>query len=736
MKRASSSGAGLNKISNGFMIISQKKRAKPPLLNGESISAKRDELKNYFKQTWTEYESLFALINDDSAYYLRPERLRHPLIFYFGHTATFYINKLILGKFISKRVNGKLEAICAVGVDEMSWDDLNSEHYDWPSASEVRVYRQQVAELIENLIDTMPLTLPIAQDSLAWIILMGCEHECIHLETSSVIMRMLPLEYLTAAEPWSTCNQTGKAPINELVPIKGQLIEFGKPATDDTFGWDNEYGYDQLSVNDFSTSKYVVSNQEYLAFIEAKGYQQKDYWTEEGQQWLAFTKAKMPHFWFKKVDDNNEEVYWQRNLLNQIPLPLNWPVEVNYLEAKAFCHWKNSLNTNNEQQFIRLPTEAEWLCLRDNVAGDLTTWKTTPGNLNNEGYASSCPVDQFEHNGLFDVVGNVWQWTESAIDGFHGFDVHPLYDDFSTPTFDGKHNLIKGGSWISSGNEATKHSRYAFRRHFFQHAGFRYVQSERNELPNLVANHYENDTVICQQLHAQYGQAKSAIPLAVKNYSQQMIDQLMKSVDKYQVATDSCLDLGCSVGRTSFMLAPHFNQVDAVDFSARYIRHGVHLQQGKSVRYTLENEGDIVDFYEVNLLDVDLPCSENILFSQGDVSNLKSAFKGYDVILAQHVLEQNYDPRSFLQAVHSRLNAKGLLIVVSSYDFNEQQTSKENWLGGLKINGENVTGFEGLSLALAPHFNLMEQQELTRPIKINKRNFTLSFPHLSVWQLK
>lgn len=707
-----------------------------PLLTGSDIEAKRAEIKAYFNATSDRYESLFEVLANDKAYYQRAIPLRHPLIFYYGHTATFFINKLILSGLVKEHLNPEFESMFAIGVDEMSWDDLNSEHYDWPSANEVRAYRQQVAELIENLIDDMPLSLPITQDSLAWIILMGCEHECIHLETSSVIMRMLPLQYLTAADTWSTCQQMGNAPINELVPIKGRLIEFGKPVTDDTFGWDNEYGSDQLSVNDFSTSKYVVSNQEYLAFIEAKGYQQQDYWTEEGQQWLAFTKATMPHFWVKKVGDNSEDVYWQRNLLNEIPLPLNWPVEVNYLEAKAFCNWKNSLDADNEKQFIRLPTEAEWLCLRDNVTGDLTTWQTTPGNINNQGYASSCPVDQFEHNGLFDVVGNVWQWTESAIDGFHGFDVHPLYDDFSTPTFDGKHNLIKGGSWISSGNEATKHSRYAFRRHFFQHAGFRYVQSERNELPNLAANHYENDVVICQQLHAQYGQAKPAIPLAVKNYSQQITDELIKNVDKYQVSTNTCLDLGCSVGRTSFMLAQQFNQVDAVDFSARYIRHGVNLQQGKSVRYTLENEGDIVDFYEFNLMDVHLPCSENILFSQGDVSNLKSDLKGYDVILAQHVLEQNYDPRSFLQEVHSRLNAKGLLIVVSSYDFNEQQTSKDNWLGGLKINGENVTGFEGLSLALTPHFNLMEQQQLTRPIKINKRNFTLSFPHLSVWQLK
>lgn len=718
------------------MIISKNKRPKIPSLNGTNVSAKRDELKKYFKYTWAEYESLFSLINDDSAYYLRPERLRHPLIFYFGHTATFYINKLILGKFISERVNGKLEAICAVGVDEMSWDDLNSDHYDWPSVNEVRIYRQQVSQLIENLIDNMPLSLPITQDSLAWIILMGCEHERIHLETSSVIMRMLPLLYLTAAEPWSTCHDTGNAPINELVPVKGRLVEFGKPDSDDTFGWDNEYGYDQVSVNDFSTSKYVVSNQEYLAFIEAKGYQQHHYWTEEGQQWLAFTKATMPHFWFKKMNDNNEDVYWQRNLLNEMPLPLNWPVEVNYLEAKAFCHWKNSQCADNEKQFIRLPTEAEWLCLRDNVEGDLGTWQAAPGNINNEGYASSCPVDQFEHNGLFDIVGNVWQWTESAIDGFNGFDVHPLYDDFSTPTFDGKHNLIKGGSWISSGNEATKYSRYAFRRHFFQHAGFRYVKSKHKELPNLAANHYENDPNICQQLHAQFGQAKSAMPVIVKHYSQQITDDLLECVKQYNVATNRCLDLGCSVGRTSFMLAQYFNHVDAVDFSARYIRHGVHLQQGKSVRYTLENEGEIVDFNEFNLTDVDLLCSNNILFSQGDISNLKDDFKEYDVILAQHVLEQSYDPRSFLQDVHSRLNANGLLIVVSSYEFDEQKTTKENWLGGLKINGENVTGFDGLSLALSPKFSLLKQQQLTRAIKINRRNFTLSFPHLSVWQLK
>ncbi|MCW8831988.1 MAG: 5-histidylcysteine sulfoxide synthase [Colwellia sp.] len=716
------------------MDVSNKSFSKPPRLNGHSVESKKQELKDYFLQTWAEYESLFGLINDDKAYYLRPEPLRHPLIFYFGHTATFYINKLMLGKFIDQRLNSKLEAICAVGVDEMSWDDLNSDHYDWPSVDEVRAYRKQVSALIVQLIDTMALSLPIQQNSLAWVILMGCEHERIHIETSSVIMRMLPLTYLTANKRWPTCTEAGTAPQNQLVNVSGQSIVFGKPDSDDTFGWDNEYGHDEITLENFTTSKYLVSNQEYLAFVEAKGYQQPQFWTEEGQAWLAFTKANMPRFWCQKTDANGSKVYYQRNLLNEIPLPMNWPVEVNYLEAKAFCHWKSQ--AEGEESY-RLPTESEWLCLRNQVTGDLVDWQHIPGNINLALYASSCPVDKFSQgHGLFDIVGNVWQWTESNIDGFQGFEVHPLYDDFSTPTFDGKHNLIKGGSWISTGNEAMKHSRYAFRRHFFQHAGFRYVKSHGQQLPNLASNHYETNVDICRQLHAHYGAARSAMPLSAKNYSQQIADHVLACVDKYHTATHKCLDLGCSVGRASFILAQYFNHLDGVDFSAGYIRHGVKLQQGKSIRYTLENEGDIVDFHEVKLSDVDLPTGENIHFSQGDASNLKSIFTGYDLVLAQHVLEQSYYPRLFLKSIHQRLNANGLLIVVSDYHFDEQQADKNTWLGGVKINGENVTGFEGLSAILSNHFTLLEQHQLTRTLKVNRRNFQLSFPHMTVWQLK
>ncbi|MEL6116728.1 5-histidylcysteine sulfoxide synthase, partial [Photobacterium sp. SP02] len=321
------------------------------LLTGSSEHKKRQELKTAFNETWALYESLFSLINNHSAYFKKAEPLRHPLIFYYGHTAVFYINKLKLGKYIENRIDPHFESMFAIGVDEMSWDDLNDTHYDWPSVDEVKAYRRQVKDAVNQVIDDMPLTLPITDKDPAWVILMGIEHERIHLETSSVIMRQLPVADLTPSSAWEACHEAGPAPSNPLIAMAGRSISLGKSEDADTYGWDNEYGVQQYKVHDFKTSKYLVSNQEYLDFVKDGGYQQKRYWTDEGLAWLAYTKATMPRFWLER-----DGTLLQRNLTQEIPLPLNWPVEVNQLEAKAFCNWKADKN----QQSIRLPTVAEW----------------------------------------------------------------------------------------------------------------------------------------------------------------------------------------------------------------------------------------------------------------------------------------------------------------------------------------------------------------------------------------
>ena len=151
------------------------------ILNDGNATEKREEIRQYFHATYRLDEQLYDTLASADAFYLRPEPLRHPLIFYLGHTATFYINKLIVAKITNHRINPRFESMFAVGVDEMSWDDLNAAHYDWPTLDEVKAYRDTVRAFVDDTIRTMPLTMPIDWDHPFWVILMGIEHQRIHL---------------------------------------------------------------------------------------------------------------------------------------------------------------------------------------------------------------------------------------------------------------------------------------------------------------------------------------------------------------------------------------------------------------------------------------------------------------------------------------------------------------------------------------------------------------------------
>jgi 5-histidylcysteine sulfoxide synthase len=436
------------------------KRTKTIDLRSGDPEAKRSEILQYFHNTFDIDEALLEVLASEEAFYQRADPLRHPLIFYFGHTAVFYINKLYLAKLIDKRLDPKYESMFAVGVDEISWDDLDENHYDWPTVSEVQAYRSKVRDTVDQLIRTLPLEMPIHWDHPWWVIMMGIEHARIHLETSSVLIRQLPLKYVREHPLWIPHTESAPAPENSLIPVEGALVQQGKARDHRLYGWDNEYGTFEKQVQPFTASKYLVSNDEYRSFVEdPAGYTDQRWWTTEGWNWRCYLDAKMPRFWRK-----NGEAYALRLVDREVPMPWNWPVEVNYLEAKAFCNWK----AHKDHAPVRLPMESEWVHLRNQyLSEDQPDWKVAPGNINLEHHASSCPVDAFAFGPFFDIIGNVWQWTETPITGFEGFVVHPFYDDFSTPTFDSQHNLIKGGSWISTGNEATRDSRYAFRRHFY-----------------------------------------------------------------------------------------------------------------------------------------------------------------------------------------------------------------------------------------------------------------------------
>jgi 5-histidylcysteine sulfoxide synthase/putative 4-mercaptohistidine N1-methyltranferase len=666
-------------------------------LNQGSPEVLGEQIRAYFHQTADLYESLFENLASDEAYYTKSISLRHPLIFYFGHTNTFFINKLILSGLITKRVNPKFESMFAVGVDEMGWDDVNSQNYNWPTLDEVKAYRAEVRQVVDQLISELPLNLPIDWKNPWWVILMGIEHERIHLETSAVLIRQHALKYVKPSSAWEACTaQAATAPTNSFVDIEARDIKLGKQ--DDTYGWDNEYGTFEKHCPAFKAAKYLTSNAEFLEFVEAGGYKNDTYWLEEGLSWKKYANAIHPTFWVQQNDG------WHlRIMAEEIAMPWSWPVELNYHEAKAFCQWKS------EQlgMVIRMPTEAEWYSIYEEAGlSDAIVSSSHQANLHLDHGASSCPVDQFAHGTLFDVVGNVWQWTETPIFPLDGFRVHPIYDDFTTPTYDGRHNLIKGGSWIATGNEALKSARYAFRRHFFQHAGFRYIMTDTPIEDH--SSHYEDDKQLSEYAEFHYGDQYYGVPNFPKALSDLAIEVMQGG------SMNTALDLGCATGRATFELAKHFNHVTGIDFSARFIGLALKLSQQGVLRYAMATEGDLVSYQERTLAELGLEgVSSKVEFWQGDACNLKPNFTGYDLILAANLIDRLYSPSHFLNAIHERLNIGGILMITSPYTWLEEHTPREEWIGGFKRDGENVTTLDGLKTLLGHHFELVKA-----PIKV------------------
>ncbi len=691
-------------------------------LNKGNADLKREEISLYFNYTWDLYESLFDTLVNDEAYYQRSQPLRHPLLFYLGHTATFFVNKLILGKILDQRIDPKFESLFAIGVDEMSWDDLNDDHYNWPTVLEVQNYRNRVKNAINKVIDEMNFEIPISWDSPAWIILMGIEHERIHLETSSVLIRQLDLSFVKSTDKFKANTPDGReAPKNELISVKGGVVELGRK-TNEIYGWDNEFGETTYDVSSFKASKHLVSNKEFLEFIDDDGYNKNIWWSEEGRSWRDYNKAKMPEFW--KVDKNN---YKLRLMTSEILLPLNWPVEVCYHEAHAFCNWKSSKNGIT----IRMPDEAEYRRLLEYTGLDHEHHdQPIQANWNLEHGCSSVAVDQFAHGDFYDIVGNVWQWNETPIHAFNGFKVHSLYDDFSTPTFDNNHNLIKGGSWISTGNEITIGSRYAFRRHFYQHAGFRYIESESEVKRDFDI--YETDDLVSQYCEFHYGEDYFDVP----NFPKSIVDYTIEVIS--QSPRNRALDIGCSVGRSAFELSKIYKEVDALDFSARFIQIGSQMQQLGRLRYERKEEGELSTFQERTLKQIginQLNCKINFL--QQDACNMKARFKDYDLVLAVNLIDRLSQPDRFLIDIGKRINIGGYLVMASPYTWLEEFTKKEKWLGGFKQDGEPVKTIDGLHHYLDKNFTLTEN-----PVKlpfviretINKYQHSLS--EVTIWKKK
>lgn len=524
----------------------------PPTLDGIDVEQKRTEILKYFHNTYELFEKIFDILKDEDAFYKKSEPTRHPMIFYYGHTATFYINKFINMNLIQNRINPEFESLFAIGVDEMDWDDLDENSYKWPKVHELKEYRDKVKVVVENVIKDLDFTLPIKWESDMWVVLMGIEHERIHIETSSVLHRQMPLEFIKEMPEFNTCEETHEVVENSLVDIPQNFVRLGKDHDDEYYGWDNEYGRLHEEVAEFKASKYLVSNAEYLEFVQSGGYNNLEYWCDEGIEFLKNTNATHPPFWIKEEDG-----FSYRTLTKKIDLPLSWPVEVYNLEAMAFCRYRSKIDSVE----YTLPSEAEYESICINFGVDSIQSELYANHNFDMAGSVSVDINEFKNSDgdtLYDIVGNVWQHSRTPIRAFDGFKVHKAYDDFTTPTFDEKHFLILGSSWASSGNLIMKHSRYAFRRHFYQHAGFRYVISEADDKVS-ESTHISDDV-------------KSNCKF---QYESGLIDDSIDFILKYTDNKNKALDLSCGCGRMSLELSDEFKTVEGIDASARFVQAAI-----------------------------------------------------------------------------------------------------------------------------------------------------------------
>ena len=245
----------------------------------------------------------------------------------------------------------------------MLWDDMHKNDMLWPLVSEVHEYKEKVYKAVVDGIMNHPSLEPapgqqgvqVDQSHPMWALFMAFEHERIHFETSSVLFREAPFHLVQTPENWPPMHPSATAPrerhvtsnpvegndypANKMIPVTQGTVDLGKPADFPSFGWDNEYGERSMQVPPFQASEHMITNGEYWQFVAEGGYRNRDLWCDDGWHWRTHRNMKWPFFWEPAGPAGTNE-FNLRTIFEIVSMPWDWPVDVNYYEAKAFCRWK------------------------------------------------------------------------------------------------------------------------------------------------------------------------------------------------------------------------------------------------------------------------------------------------------------------------------------------------------------------------------------------------------------
>ena len=284
-----------------------------------------------------------------------------------------------------------------------------------PTIKTVYKYRAYVDEHILQLLETLN------DEKAVTLIELGLHHEQQHQE-----LLLTDIKYILGHNPLfpvyhpdfnlvnSFNNESGFVPINEGV------YEIGFQG--DGFSFDNERGRHKVYVNAFAISKALVTNTEYINFIEDGGYEDFNLWLDEGWSWVRENEVKAPMYW------HNINGAWHYYTLAGIQKvePEAILSHVSFFEAAAYAQWKG----------MRLPTEAEW-----EISSDQFNW------------------------------GERWEWTHSAYLPYPGFEK----ENGAVGEYNGKfmiNTMVLRGASVAT---PVGHSRKTYRNFFHTHERWQYT---------------------------------------------------------------------------------------------------------------------------------------------------------------------------------------------------------------------------------------------------------------------
>ena len=417
-------------------------------------------------------DALFDLLSADSIYD-RPIPERHRIIFYVGHLEAFDWNLLHENVLGLKAFHPEFDRLFAFGIDPVGGGLPSDKPADWPSLEVVRGYASSIRAALDQKLSRGALeSHDQTRDgfSLDTLLNVAIEHRLMHVETLAYMLHQLPLDRKVrfAGLP----SLIGAPVVHRMVQIPAGTATLGLAREEDRFGWDNEYEGHTVPVPAFEIDQYMVTNRQYLEFVNAAGYETRGLWSDVDWNWVTANGVSHPKFWKK-----GSRAWNYRTMFAEIPLPMDWPVYVSHAEAAAYARWAGK----------SLPTETEWHRAAYGTAGEgerTYPWgeEAPTSSFGNFDFSrwNPAPVNSFPKNGsgfgVDGMLGNGWEWTSTVFAPFPGFKPFPFYRGYSADFFDGKHFVMKGGS----ARTAVSMLRPTFRNWFqgnyqYVYAGFRCV---------------------------------------------------------------------------------------------------------------------------------------------------------------------------------------------------------------------------------------------------------------------